>query len=146
VRGDLAVIGPMARSAADLALELAVVAGPDDLAEGVGYKLGLPPPRHDKLSDFRVLVIDKHPLCPTAASVAAAINDLAERLDKSGCTILRQSTAVPDLAQTSRIYRELLSAVFAVDLAPEMRERVEVAARTLSPDDQSWQPLDCAAR
>jgi amidase len=137
VRGDLAVIGPMARSAADLALELAVVAGPDDLAEGVGYKLGLPPPRHGKLAEFRVLVIDKHPLCPTAASVAAAISDLAERLDKSGCTILRQSTALPDLSQTSRIYRELLSAVFAVDLAPEMRERVEAAASALSPDDQS---------
>jgi amidase len=137
VRGDLAVIGPMARGAADLALELAVVAGPDELAEGVGYKLGLPPPRHDKLADFRVLVIDKHPLCPTAASIAAAINGLAERLGKAGCTILRQSTALPDLAQTSRIYRELLSAVFAVDLAPEMRERVKTAASTLSPDDQS---------
>ena len=66
VRGDLAVIGPMARSAADLARELAIVAGPDELAEGVGYKLALPPPRHDKLADFRVLVIDAHPLCPTA--------------------------------------------------------------------------------
>jgi amidase len=48
----------MARSAADLGLELAVVAGPDELAEGVGYKLALPPPRHDRLADFRVLVID----------------------------------------------------------------------------------------
>src|SRR5438034_9467226 len=66
VRGDLAVIGPMARSAADLALELEVVAGPDELAEGIGYKLALPPPRHDKLAECRVLVIDKHPLCPTA--------------------------------------------------------------------------------
>ena len=91
------------------------------------------------------MVIDKHPLCPTAASIAAAINDLAERLDKSGCAILRQSEALPDLAQTSRIYRELLSAVFAVDLAPEMRERVEVAARALSPDDQSLAASGCAA-
>ena len=33
-RGDLAVIGPMARSAADLALELAVLAGPDELWDG----------------------------------------------------------------------------------------------------------------
>src|SRR5579862_7700364 len=57
-RGDLAVIGPMARSAADLALALTVTAGPDELAEGIGYKLTLPPPRHDKLADFRVLVID----------------------------------------------------------------------------------------
>src|SRR6266567_7538168 len=63
VRGDLAVIGPMARSAADLALELSVAAGPDELTEGIGYKLALPLPRHDRLADFRVLVIDKHPLC-----------------------------------------------------------------------------------
>jgi hypothetical protein len=62
VRGDLAVYGPMARSAADLALELEVLAGPDELMEGVGYKLELPPPRHEKLADFRVLVIDTHPL------------------------------------------------------------------------------------
>ena len=37
--------------------------------EGVGYKLALPPPRHEKLIDFRVLVIDTHPLCPTADSI-----------------------------------------------------------------------------
>jgi amidase len=137
VRGDLAVVGPMARSAADLALQLAVVAGPDELAEGVGYKLALPPPRHNKLADFRVLVIDTHPLCPTAASISGVINGLAGQLERSGCKILRQSSALRDLAQTSRIYRQLLSAAFAADLPPEMRERVEVAARTLSPDDQS---------
>jgi amidase len=73
VRGDLAVIGPMARSAADLALLLRVTAGPDEEMEGIGYKLALPPPRHAKLNDFRVLVIDKHTLCPTAAKVAAAL-------------------------------------------------------------------------
>ena len=44
-RGDFAVAGPMARSAADLALELSVVAGPDELMDGIGYKLALPPPR-----------------------------------------------------------------------------------------------------
>jgi amidase len=49
LRGDLAVYGPMARSATDLALELAVIAGPDEFAEGIGYKLVLPPPRHDQL-------------------------------------------------------------------------------------------------
>ena len=63
----MAVIGPMARSAADLALELGVLAGPDELWDGIGYKLALPEPRHDRLADFRVLVIDSHPLCPTAA-------------------------------------------------------------------------------
>jgi amidase len=137
VRGDLSVIGPMSRSAADLALALAVVAGPDELAEGVGYKLALPSPRHERLADFRVLVIDEHPLCPTAASIVAAIDSLADRLGKAGCTIQRQSDALPDLAQTSRVYRELLSAAFSAELPAETRERIEAAIRTLSPDNQS---------
>ena len=36
VRGDLSVMGPMARSGADLARELAVIAGPDEWSEGIG--------------------------------------------------------------------------------------------------------------
>ena len=137
VRGDLSVIGPMARSAADLELELAVVAGPDELVEGIGYRLALPPPRHDKLADFRVLVIDKHPLCPTASSISAALDGLAERLGKTSCTILRSSPNLPDLALTSRVYRELVSAFFSADLPPEARERIEAAAKALSPEEES---------
>jgi amidase len=137
VRGDLSVHGPMARSAADLALGLEVLAGPDETAEGIGYKLALPPPRHDKLADFRVLVIDAHPLCPTAASITAALNGLADRLAKSGCKVVRESAKLPDLARTTRVYGELLAAVYSLDLSPEDRARVEAAAKTLSPEDQS---------
>jgi hypothetical protein len=36
VRGDLSVMGPMARSGAHLARELAVIAGPDEWSEGIG--------------------------------------------------------------------------------------------------------------
>ena len=137
VRGDMSVAGPMARSSADLALELSIVAGPDELLEGIGYKLALPPPRHDKLSDYRLLVIDKHPLCPTAAYVTAALNNLADRLGKLGCHIVRESSKLPDLALTTRLYFELLTAQIGPDLSPELRERAEAAARALSPDDQS---------
>ena len=35
---DLAVIGPMARSAADLSLLLDVIAGPDPLDAGIGLQ------------------------------------------------------------------------------------------------------------
>jgi amidase len=137
VRGDLSVIGPMARSAADLALELAVVAGPDELVEGIGYKLALPPPRHDKLPDFRVLVIDAHPLCPTAKSIMTALDGLADRLAKLGCQVLRESPKMPDLAQTARIYSELLAAFRSADLSPEARERIAAAAKSFSLEDQS---------
>jgi amidase len=136
-RVDFAVAGPMARSATDLALALAVLAGPDELSDGIGYKLALPPPRHDRLGDFRVLSIDEHPLCPTSASVSAALDGLADRLAKLGCTVLRTSAKMPDLALTTRNYVELLSAFFSADLAPDDRLRVEAAAQALSPDDLS---------
>ena len=50
---DLAVVGPMARSASDIALELDILAGPDELRDAVAYRLALPPPRHEALKDFR---------------------------------------------------------------------------------------------
>jgi amidase len=137
VRGDLSVIGPMTRSAADLALELAVIAGPDEWSEGIGYKLALPPPRHDKLADFRVLIIDRHPLCPTAASIGAALDGLAERLAKAGCQVVRDNPKLPDLAQTSRIYSELVFAFFSADLPPTAGEQVAATARALSLGDDS---------
>jgi amidase len=136
-RGDMAVIGPMARSAADLALELNVLAGPDELWDGIGYKLALPEPRHDKLVDYRVLLIDTNPLCPTAASIDAALEDLVGQLAKAGCHVERSSSGMPDLARTTRNYDELLSAALVTDLPPDTRARVEAAAAALSPDDES---------
>jgi len=125
------VIGPMARSAADLALELSVAAGPDELTEGIGYKLALPPPRHDRLADFRVLVIDKHPLCPTAESITTALNRLVDRLAKLEVRVVRENPRLPDLAQTGRIYRELLAAFFIADLPPETLDRAVTAVKDL---------------
>ena len=136
-RGDMSVIGPMARSAADLALELDVIAGPDEQWEGVGYKLALPPPRHDKLADYRVLVIDSNPLVPTAQSVHGALNGLADRLAKSGCKLTRDSGKTPYLARTIRNYGELLMAGFSRDLPPKERVEADAVARNLSPEDQS---------
>ena len=81
---DLAVIGPMARSAADLSLLLDVIAGPDPLEAGKGYQLALPPPRHGELKEFRVLLIDTDPVLPTDAAVRAAIEKLAANLGKAG--------------------------------------------------------------
>ncbi len=137
VVGDMAVIGPMARSAADLALELQVLAGPDELWDGIGYKLALPPPRHDNLENFRVLMLDTHPLCPIAHSVHAALDGLAQRLATQGCAVARTHPDMPNLARTTRNYCELLAAFFANDQTPEERVRREAAASALSPDDLS---------
>lgn len=109
----------------------------DEWADGIGYKLALPPSRHDRLAQFRVLVLDTHPLCATAASVAGSLNGVADHLAKLGVSVVRKSDKLPDLALTSRVYRELLAAFVSADLPPEVRERVEAAAKALPPDDQS---------
>src|SRR5262249_3372140 len=49
----LSVVGPMARTAADLEVALGVLAGPDE-EEATAYRLELPPARHKRLGDFRV--------------------------------------------------------------------------------------------
>jgi amidase len=141
VRGDLAVIGPMARSAADLALELDVLAGPDDASDGIGYKLALPPARHQDLKSFKVLVVDTHPLYLTAASVREALDRLARQLGQSGASVVRASPRMPDLAKTAQVYMELLAAFYAANLPGEGYRRAEDAAKSLPADDESLAAL-----
>jgi amidase len=134
---DLAVIGPMARSAADLSLLLDVIAGPDPLEAGVGYRLALPPSRHNGLKNFRVLLIDTDPVMPTNKAVRAAIEELAGNLGKAGVTVTRQSPLLPDFASTSRLYMRLLMSFLAGSFQPEVYAGVQAAAAKLSPDDIS---------
>src|SRR5205807_1214111 len=81
---------------------------------------------------------DRYPSAlPDRGGIKTALNGLADRLGKTGCTILRESAKLPDLARTTRVYAELLAAVYSLDLSPENRARIEAAAKVLSPEDQS---------
>jgi amidase len=133
----MAVLGPMARSAGDLALGLGVLAGPDEMWDGIGYRLALPPPRPERLADFRVLVLDEHPLCPTATEVRAVLDSMAGRLAQAGAQVVRRSPGMPDLARTTRSYVELLMAFFAIDMPAEQRLRMAASAQALAPEDLS---------
>jgi amidase len=134
---DLSVIGPMARCAADLALALDVIAGPDPLDAGVGYKLALPPPRHAALKDFRVLVVDGHPLLPANKEIRASIETLAGKLEKAGTRVARQSPLLPDFADASRLYMRMLMGFLASFWPVEQYDAVRAAAAQLNPDDLS---------
>jgi amidase len=134
---DLSVIGPMARCAADLALALDVIAGPDPLDAGVGYKLALPPPRHAALKDFRVLVVDGHPLLPVNKEIRASIETLAGKLEKAGTRVARQSPQLPDFADASRLYMRMLMGFLASFWPVEQYDAVRAAAAQLNPDDSS---------
>jgi amidase len=136
-QGDLAVVGPMARSAGDLALALDAIAGPDEAREGVGYRLALRAPRHADLRDFRVLVIDTHPLVPTSNVVRTAIGGLAGRLSKFGAKVAFKTALLPDLADSAKLYLKLLNAAISPRLAADAFAESGRQAAALSPGDLS---------
>jgi amidase len=133
----LSVVGPLTRSAADLDLALEVTAGPDEARGGIAYRLNLPASRHRDLKDFRVIVIDDHPLLPVAAAVRAAVDELAQRLAKAGVKVARESPLLPDRANAARLYMRLLLAAFAERWPQDQYEQAEAAAAALKPDDNS---------
>lgn len=134
---DMAVIGPMARSAADLTLLLDVMAGPDPLDLGIGYKLALPEARHHALKDFRLLVIDSHPLLPANADVRGAIEKLAGQLTSLGASVARESLLFPDFREASRLYMRMLMSFLGAFLPPDILAGARTGAAQLSPDDKS---------
>lgn len=131
---DLGVIGPMARSATDLALLLDVIAGPDPLEAGKAFSLSLPAPRHRELKDFRGLVVDGDPLMPIDAVVRASIERLAANLEKHGAAIARESSLWPDLASSSRLFMRMLFSFLAIGFSPEDYAGAVKAAGTLPTD------------
>ena len=112
---DLVVVGPMARCAGDLALALELLAGPDE-AQALGYRLSLPPARHTRLSEFKILVLDEHPLLPISDEVRSAIGRFSADLRRAGCDVQRTSPMLPDLAVLADTFNELLMPFIGADL------------------------------
>lgn len=135
---DLSVVGPMARSARDLALLFEVMAGPDPLTMGVGFDVALPPARGERLRDFRALVLDEHPLVPTGSAVRAAVDRVSDALVDGGARVERYSPLLPDLAEGAGLYAELLTSNLAAGYPVERYEQLRILAATLSPDDKGF--------
>ncbi len=134
---DLAVVGPMSRSAGDLSDLLEVIADPDELEAGRGYRLALPAARHAAIKDFRIVVLDAHPLLPSAASVSTAIDRLAGQLAKSGAKVARESGLLPDLVGSTRLYMRLLFSFMTAAFPAEVYAAMKDAAAKLDPKDTS---------
>jgi amidase len=134
---DLAVIGPMARTTADLSLLLDVLAEPDELDLGEAYRLVLPPARHNDLAGHRVLVLDSHPSVPISASVRAALDDFTGRLEGAGVGVARETPLLPDMADAAGLYLRLLMSALSVRFPPEVYAQVRASAAELQDDDRS---------
>ena len=105
---DIAVIGPMARSAEDLALALDVLAGPDPDETGLTYTL--PRPRVTSLKALRVAVWAHEPGHETDSETVAAIETLAGTLERLGVTVNRAARPAFDATEAFHLYLQALDA------------------------------------
>lgn len=104
----LAVVGPMARCAADLDLALGVLAGASS-DEAAGWRLDLPAPRHRRLADFRVLILDHHPRAAVDAEIVGALQRLGDQLEALGARVDRHTELLPDLDEAQTVYGAILN-------------------------------------
>jgi amidase len=125
---DLAVIGPMGRSAADLDLLLDVVAGPDP-EEGRAWSLSLPA-CDMALKDFRVLAWLDDPSCPVDKAMAAPLHDTVARLRAAGVSVEEGPVEGFDLREVYALYMQLLAAVMGGGLPAKMYRGFGWLART----------------
>jgi amidase len=111
---DLAVIGGIARSSADLELLLQSVAGPAG-EEGRAWSLAFPPPRATELEKFRIAAWFDDPFAPLDDEVGAILDHFVDYLEAEGAQVDRAPTLPTGLAELHQVYEALLFAAFGGD-------------------------------
>ncbi|WP_043343663.1 amidase [Belnapia moabensis] len=133
---DIAVIGPLARSAGDLAVALSIIAGPDPI-DAVGRHLSLPRPRHTTLAGYRVAVMLDDRNAEVDCSVQDAIQALADWLAARGAVVSLTARPAIDTDVAMRVYMHLLRSATSAGIPPVIFAAEQDLARCLSLEDDS---------
>jgi amidase len=119
----MAVQGPLARSAEDLALAMEVVAGPE-VGEDVAWRLEFPPARHNRLADFRVAILPPIPWLTVDHEITAALDKLATDLGRAGAIVKEvQPEMFGDLRDYYKLYLSIFWAMSSTGQPEEERRR-----------------------
>jgi amidase len=120
---DLAVAGPLARDARDLALALEVMAGPlPDRARA--WRLALPPPRRKALHEYRVAAWLDDPACPVDEPVRQRLEGAVEALRSAGVKVDDRARPGIDFARAYRCYLRLLWPIMTAGWSSDQFEKM----------------------
>lgn len=142
VEADLAVAGPLARSARDLDLMLSVIAGGPALD---GVRPVLEPPRRTSPRGLRVAVWSGEPEAPVDRAVAAGVDRAAALLAAAGAHV--DEAARPDFSfgDAFEVYALLNHAIVAAGLPDKVVARLAEEAASYAADDRSHRALQTRA-
>ena len=134
---DISAIGPLARSASDLELALAIMAGPDAI-DGTGWKLELPKPGRKTLRGLRVALLATHPTAETDVTVQNSIRELGRFLSRQGAKVSERALPAFDLGEAHRVFIQLLRGATSERQTPELFAKLLAARGKLEPKDNSY--------
>jgi amidase len=107
---DLAVCGPLARSAPDLALALGVLAGADG-PRSKAWSLALPPPRRQRLGDYRVAAWLDDAAFAVDADVLRLLERAVDALRAAGAQVDVDARPDVTLSDFEETYHRLLDPI-----------------------------------
>jgi amidase len=131
---DIAVLGPLARSAADLDLCLAVLAGPSP-AEAAAWRLELPAGPARKVDEWRVAVWPGEPGWPLDRTVAQRLIATADALSAAGMRV--DEVRPVDLDESLDVAQRLIQGGIAGILPEPDFAGLTARAAGLDPGDRS---------
>ena len=105
---DMAVVGPLGRSADDLDLALDVLAGPD-ATMAPAWRLRLPAARGRSLRDYRIAVWLDDPVAPVDMAVLDVLKAAMQALSGAGARVDDAARPV-ELAEASEVFEKLFIA------------------------------------
>lgn len=133
---DLNVVGPMARSAEDLALALDVVAGPDRF-RAPAWTLALPPPKAHTLRGLRVALWPSENGVPTSVEIADRVQQVGEALARAGAIVSDRARPAIVPADAYRTYLSLIASSGLVRLPDDYYAATVQGAAALDAGDDS---------
>ncbi len=137
---DIAVLGPIARSAFDLEIALDVMAGAGR-PQSAAWKLDLKPARHRRLSDFRIALMTAAEGFDVDNDYQAALNNIADKLEAAGARVDRNARPDIPIAAAFETYILLLRAATSGALNEEQLERFRKIVAEADADDKSYLTL-----
>jgi amidase len=154
---DIAVTGPMARSARDLTLAFEIIAGADD-ANSNQWKINCPHDTRTKLSEFKVAVKLDDAVCPVDQGYIDTMTDFVKKLEAAGAQVSWNTEPELDSQSYFDLYIKLLAAAQAFGYTEEQNipeekhleanatgvalkmQRMRIAGRRMGHGE--WQRLD----
>ncbi len=140
---DIAVVGPMARSAFDLEVMLRLLAHPDELDSAIRYEL--PTLAGRNLGDLRVAVWSNDEAAPVTREIAGRVELVAQAFRDAGATVNFEARPVDSFHSHDVYYRLLYAYIGTGEGTDEAFEASRREAAALAPEDNSERAVELRA-